>query len=452
MKRANGFVCFLLGAVLATVLTVLIGRGQNPDFARSIFLSSTEAALERPLENVRIEGMPFEQAVAELGKRAGIHIVVDNRAIDQARAALKTDAIYEEGRISLTADRIALADALMEAVRQGTNNRFIECVPEGDHVLITARFSPRDPSIVGVYDIRDLIKSGPNDDEKWAQTRIVYAYAGLLAEVDGPLPRIIDSDSWNASSTKAQAEELSGKLVVLQTWAVHRDIRQMLRRLRQNMEPPWPPSETPSNLRVWNAAVKRFVGVDNSSADAALRRQLEHVDIQNRPLSEAFEMLTAQAHVRLTVDWQLLKTSGFDATLPVSFKSDRVTLAAALGKLMRSRAENNVSLGFRSDGPSVYISTASDTASTRIYDVRNFVGPIEAPDFQEKYDALVKEITSIVDPDSWRDYGGEPGLIQIIGSKLVVTQSWQNQEAVERLLSDLMANPGTRPTTQPARQ
>ena len=95
----------------------------------------------------------------------------------------------------------------------------------------------------------------------------------------------------------------------------------------------------------------------------------------------------------------------------------------------------------------MYISTANDAVTMRIYDVRPFTGPMEANNYQEKCDALIKGIVEMVAPNGWRDAGGDTGELQIIGTRLAVKQTWQNQEAVERLLTDSMTNPNS---TQPS--
>jgi hypothetical protein len=446
MKPSRRLVDFLLGAVLAAVLTILVGRGRDGDFAPVVPLSPAEKALERPLEHVRIDHVPFERVVAELGKQAGIAVVCDETALSQFNGSAMPPAFSSSSAVSFAADQIALADALQEAIRQVSERADVECAPEGDRVVITSRFSLRDRSFLNVYDIRDLLRQSETPDEKWA-TRYQPANPWPMAISSigntspfemGLLITLVAPDSWSSSETRA--EQVSGRLVVLQTWEVHREIRRLLKQLRQGPGRPWPQSQTASNLRVWSDTLRRYVAITSAVGDEALRRRLDHIDIQNRPLSEALASLAEQAHASLEVDWPSFKTEGFEPARVVSFKADGVMLATALTRVLQY-SDTDHSVGFRADDATIRISKAEDALTTRVYDIRGFVGSPFTIDSQEKSDALIRLLTETAVPDSWRDNGGSLGMIRIIGSKLVITQSWQNLEIVERLLSDLMANP-----------
>lgn len=63
-----------------------------------------------------------------------------------------------------------------------------------------------------------------------------------------------------------------------------------------------------------------------------------------------------------------------------------------------------------------------------------------APSVQEKLDSLIKLIEDTVDPNSWKDNGGTIGTLRVLGRQLVVSQTADNQHAVQMLLDSLMSN------------
>jgi hypothetical protein len=52
-------------------------------------------------------------------------------------------------------------------------------------------------------------------------------------------------------------------------------------------------------------------------------------------------------------------------------------------------------------------------------------------------DRLMRHLTEVVSPDSWRDNGGSTGQIRELGGLLLVTQSWDNHRRVRELLDEL---------------
>ena len=69
--------------------------------------------------------------------------------------------------------------------------------------------------------------------------------------------------------------------------------------------------------------------------------------------------------------------------------------------------------------------------TTRVYDLNPL---IEAPDS----DSLLQIIREVIAPDSWRENGG-PGVVRLLGLKLLVTQTAANHAEVEKLLALLAA-------------
>jgi hypothetical protein len=62
------------------------------------------------------------------------------------------------------------------------------------------------------------------------------------------------------------------------------------------------------------------------------------------------------------------------------------------------------------------------------------------PIYDEKLDSLIRLIEDTVDPASWKDNGGSIGSLSMLGRQLVVSQTADNQHAVQMLLDSLMSN------------
>ncbi len=58
---------------------------------------------------------------------------------------------------------------------------------------------------------------------------------------------------------------------------------------------------------------------------------------------------------------------------------------------------------------------------------------------QENIDMLTHLIEECVDPNSWRDNGGQIGAIKELGGLLLITQLPESQKQVESLLKNLRA-------------
>jgi hypothetical protein len=56
---------------------------------------------------------------------------------------------------------------------------------------------------------------------------------------------------------------------------------------------------------------------------------------------------------------------------------------------------------------------------------------------QQDVDSVIKLIQETVDPESWKDNGGQTGTLRLMRGRLVVTQNAANQKAVESLLKQL---------------
>lgn len=81
-----------------------------------------------------------------------------------------------------------------------------------------------------------------------------------------------------------------------------------------------------------------------------------------------------------------------------------------------------------------------------VYNVRDIIeaaiavsDPRDPLTHQEVVDQLAKTVTDLVDPESWRDNGGNVGAIRELMGLLIVTQTPENQKKVKDTLTALRA-------------
>jgi hypothetical protein len=218
----------------------------------------------------------------------------------------------------------------------------------------------------------------------------------------------------------------------------------------------------PSNLCVWDAARQRFISDPPPSAGPALRTELADVDIASQPAPAAISALASLSHTEIAIDWSLLRRAGFDVDKPIALKAAHITLAAALRRLLDDFTYPGGLLLFRPERTSITVSTRG-VGLCRIYDLGDAAvtrvppphpqqaGPGDAdetqPDVMDTWSSLIVEN---VDPVGWSAVDRSYGYISPFGHKIVVNQTWENQEAIESMLTDLLRNPAKRPATQPA--
>jgi hypothetical protein len=194
----------------------------------------------------------------------------------------------------------------------------------------------------------------------------------------------------------------------------------------------------------------------NSPAEAALNQTLDSVQIDDMTLEQAIAALSAQAHVPIHLRKpEDLVTVGLDHET-LSLHARRTTLAWALRRLLdqfdadvRERTGQTFSLGLWPEGGIVQIDDPSESVRVCVYDLRNipfdagWLEPAPVTDngwhgfFTESEDRLVDLVTETVGPDSWVAAGGSNGRIGHVGTKLIVSQTWENQQAVLSLLQQL---------------
>jgi hypothetical protein len=440
--------------------------------------SAADKAVNLVLPEVDLEGIPFSRAIEQIQKQSPVPIIVHWDKL----AAAGLDATSP---VSFRARNVTLGRVLSELLNaiQGPPIQNVDVTAAyasaGDCILISAAgvIDPRD-IVIRSYDVRDLLQppADPWEVREKPGQLVVYPLAapqpppteeGLEELVMG----VIDAKSWQSwggPGSIGSMRFLAGRLIVLQTWDNQRRVAELLAQLRKPAPPPAPPPATP-DLEIWNDALKRYVSTDPGVGEASLRRRIPEVRLDRVPLEQALATLADLAHADLAADWRAFQAFGITRRTPISLHLRDVTLAEALRALL----DSNGAAAFHIcvDGGCIVLGGLPgympESTTTRVYDLRDWLDsvmgqpPTPSPKNLSEAErraelrfwqmarviALILETTA---PGSWREQGGTAGTMKELNGRLIITQTWENQERVADLLAALRADPSRIQAPPPA--
>lgn len=222
--------------------------------------------------------------------------------------------------------------------------------------------------------------------------------------------------------------------------------------------------------------------------DSELNRQLTEavpeVDFQDQPFEQVMNFITDLKTINVAVDWEDLRSQGIERDKPVTVQLKQVSLKTALNEVL-SQVGGEVPLGFSVGDGLLRIATREKLNKSKfinVYDIRDLIVRIprftnapqldlsqagqsssasgsssifgnaaadEPSDKADEDDArssdkgIVTEIMDIirqtVQPDSWRESGGEGALRELNGQLIVYNTSDAHTEVVS-LLEQLRAS------------
>ena len=227
-----------------------------------------------------------------------------------------------------------------------------------------------------------------------------------------------------------------------------------------------PPSSTPAtqvpqqgdaartSRRVAAATVERTVprsplvpSVTPESPDevrirAALSRRLPEVRFDAAAISDVIDFVRDVTGINILVNWRALEAAGLERSMPVTLRLKDVTLDQTFRMLEREAGGDSVRLGHAIEHGVLVFSTMADLGSrprVEVYDIGALLGG--SGEAREKQITALKAVISAgVDPSSWKDSGGE-GTLSAFGDRLSITQTAENHEQIERLLTRLRQTP-----------
>ncbi len=192
--------------------------------------------------------------------------------------------------------------------------------------------------------------------------------------------------------------------------------------------------------------------VPHHLAVRAVRKVIKDAEFKDMPFEEFVEWLERTTKVTVIVRWKLLEKAGIDRTQPITLKLKNVPLRRIIELVLDQlkRDDPSVRLAAKADDNTLILSTARDLYRemiTRTYDVQDLLltipqftggrlgppsgGPVRifnpnpakgnetnaTPD--ESTRRLIETITSSIQPESWKDNGGE-GTIRYFRGRLIV--------------------------------
>jgi len=158
------------------------------------------------------------------------------------------------------------------------------------------------------------------------------------------------------------------------------------------------------------------------------------IDIDDGTLLDAIRQLHETAGINIAVDTRALEEEGVSTDARVSIHVAGVSLRSVLKLLL---SEHNLAVLIEDEVLKV---TSKQRAAGRqtvvAYRVAEFVG--QGADGQADFDELISLITTVVEPDSWQEVGGNGSVAaNLPTSALVVRQTQDVHEQIQQLLSAL---------------
>jgi hypothetical protein len=175
----------------------------------------------------------------------------------------------------------------------------------------------------------------------------------------------------------------------------------------------------------------------NDEVRAKLDRQVKAIDFNGNEFSDAVDFISDMSKVEIKVDWASLKKIHIGPAAIVTEKLKSVTFCQALDRILADVGAGHVSLTSRVTNGMVIIQAANDLPVVVM--VYNISAMLKAhPVDTEKFLAVIR---NEVDPGSWVEYAGRSGMMYLDRGTLYVTQTPENQQAIQKLLDEFKAGP-----------
>lgn len=203
--------------------------------------------------------------------------------------------------------------------------------------------------------------------------------------------------------------------------------------------------------------------VDEAQADEVIRRALGRkvsVDFNAVPLSQVVAKVSADYGVNAIIDKKALDDAGLDDSVRITLKVTGASLRSTLRQMLK---DYDLTWIVR-DGLLV-ITTVDEAGShltTKVHDVSDLLKPripglemVTIP-LESLEKPLLETIRAIVFPTTWDEVGG-PGTVKAFNGMLVISQTDEAHEAIEKLLAELRKvqakrDANAKPQAEPARK
>jgi hypothetical protein len=198
-------------------------------------------------------------------------------------------------------------------------------------------------------------------------------------------------------------------------------------------------------------------------AQVALERSMQEVAFRDLPLKDVVAQLAHQWGVPIAVDWTDIEQAGHTVDRRVTLSARDLTLTEALVRAFESSIPaTGDARGFEAAvtprGDRVEVRLKADSRPEfvwRVYDIAHLANRLAPPSTSDPTSndtsgdeawtgELVRFLDSAVVSNSWLDIGGRSGpVMNVVGTRLVVAQTWQNHRIIAAVLGELGRAPAT---------
>lgn len=241
-------------------------------------------------------------------------------------------------------------------------------------------------------------------------------------------------------------------------------------------DPPGNPGHSPGPIDATQRVVPAGGGSRDPAKDAEIRATLERkmpeIVLDAQPFEQVISYLRELTGLNIVVNWTAMEAAAIEKEAEVSLKLADVTFDGGLCLILDAVGAGEIELAYDVLDGVVIVSTKEDLSRrtfVRVYDVKDLVAwsreeqkaridsVIESvtkhaggtvirdalvkgwmPDPEEKTtDTLVELIRQTIDPESWREAGGNVGSISVLNSCLIIYQTNAAHRQVDQLLAAL---------------
>jgi hypothetical protein len=174
----------------------------------------------------------------------------------------------------------------------------------------------------------------------------------------------------------------------------------------------------------------------------------------NTSLRDAVQLVTERAKVGLSVNWGTMEENGITINEPMGLSVTEMPAAEALTLIAESAGTNEAPLDWRTrkggTGIDFGLRHALDLRAIELvtYDISATIKFIEA-DFAENTsqasEQVISLLTELVEPENWRDNGGDLAQVMLVGGRLFVEAPSRMHGKIKWILGQLPNMPGERP-------
>lgn len=180
-----------------------------------------------------------------------------------------------------------------------------------------------------------------------------------------------------------------------------------------------------------------------TNVDARPSIAVKPLKVEKGKLGEVLNKLGAEAAARTVVRWNALNECGMDGGDEVNFDAPMGDLASTVAAINEARGLNVNDVGaldYRvKDGVIEFAPRGLfDRRETVLvcYDIGDLI------DSSIDLEQMCSVITSFVDPEAWRDNGGDLGSMQLVGRRMFVKAPPRMQDGVKWIMEQLAENQG----------